>query len=253
MSFVDLAGSERQARTGNEGTRLRESGAINESLRVLGASLKALCFNQAHALSGRQMRVPYRDSKVGWRNGPYGLMNNKKKHCVVAWLCAFCAFLVPQFPSLQLTHIFRDILHGYGQLVLCVNVSPDSRDREESAHVLNYGSLATHIQMATHGQAAPRVLRAVSPNVLKHVTRRRGGTCTIWHRFSFFVRVHGIHAQVHQVVCQCSLSVTSRGQLRPARQRRPWRHGCTAAAPQGAIDAVTHAESHLLHRPGTGG
>lgn len=64
VSFVDLAGSERQARTGNEGTRLRESGAINESLRVLGAALKALCFNQAHALSGRQMRVPYRDSKV---------------------------------------------------------------------------------------------------------------------------------------------------------------------------------------------
>lgn len=91
-------------------------------------------------------------------------------------------FHLAHMTPLQLTHIFRDILHGYGQLVLCVNVSPDSQDREESSHVLNYGSLATHIQMAAQGHAAPRVVRAVSPNVLKHARRQRGGGM-LWGMF----------------------------------------------------------------------
>lgn len=35
LSLVDLAGSERTKRTGNEGTRLLETGKINQSLFVL--------------------------------------------------------------------------------------------------------------------------------------------------------------------------------------------------------------------------
>lgn len=103
VSFVDLAGSERQARTGNQGTRLRESGAINESLRVLGAALKALCFNQAHELSGRQMRVPYRDSKVP-SNTVHTPCDMCGQRCVVKPVFVVC-FATHVYPFTVDTHI----------------------------------------------------------------------------------------------------------------------------------------------------
>ncbi|XP_022085619.1 kinesin-like protein KIF22 [Acanthaster planci] len=54
--LIDLAGSENNKRTGNRGIRLKESGAINTSLFVLGQVVDAL--NQGLG------RVPYRDSKL---------------------------------------------------------------------------------------------------------------------------------------------------------------------------------------------
>lgn len=54
--LIDLAGSEDNRRTGNQGLRLKESGAINASLFVLGKVVEAL--NQG------LHRVPYRDSKL---------------------------------------------------------------------------------------------------------------------------------------------------------------------------------------------
>ncbi|XP_038619160.1 kinesin-like protein KIF22 [Tachyglossus aculeatus] len=56
LYLIDLAGSEDNRRTGNRGLRLKESGAINTSLFVLGKVVDAL-----H--QGRP-RVPYRDSKL---------------------------------------------------------------------------------------------------------------------------------------------------------------------------------------------
>lgn len=41
----------------------------------------------------------------------------------------------------QVTHLFRDALHGWGQVILSVNVSPVARDYDETAHVLKVGGL----------------------------------------------------------------------------------------------------------------
>ncbi|XP_038053774.1 kinesin-like protein KIF22 [Patiria miniata] len=54
--LIDLAGSENNKRTGNQGIRLKESGAINTSLFVFGQVVDAL--NQGLG------RIPYRDSKL---------------------------------------------------------------------------------------------------------------------------------------------------------------------------------------------
>ncbi|XP_017292987.1 kinesin-like protein KIF22 isoform X1 [Kryptolebias marmoratus] len=57
LYLVDLAGSEDNRRTGNQGIRLKESGAINLSLFTLSKVVDALN-------SGASVRVPYRDSKL---------------------------------------------------------------------------------------------------------------------------------------------------------------------------------------------
>lgn len=75
----------------------RESVAINASLMTLGRCLEALRWNQAHP--GAEPRlVPYREAKV--------------------------------------THLFRDALHGWGRILLSVNVSPAAGDYDETIHVL---------------------------------------------------------------------------------------------------------------------
>lgn len=57
LYLVDLAGSEDNRRTGNQGIRLKESGAINLSLFTLSKVVD--CLN-----TGAGGRVPYRDSKL---------------------------------------------------------------------------------------------------------------------------------------------------------------------------------------------
>ena len=51
--------------------------------------------------------------------------------------------------DLQVTHLFRDVLHGWGQIMLSVNVSPCAKDYDETSHVLkvlHYPSSAlTHV------------------------------------------------------------------------------------------------------------
>ncbi|KAA6416833.1 MAG: kinesin motor domain containing [Trebouxia sp. A1-2] len=162
LSFVDLAGSERANRTGNVGARLkyapfptvwmyvfrrsvlvrdneqvrfdtkagfcRESVAINASLMTLGRCLEALRWNQQHRAVEPKL-VPYRESKV--------------------------------------THLFRDVLHGWGQILLSVNVSPCAKDYDETSHVLKYASLATQIGTAARAEAPIRALKAISPNITK--------------------------------------------------------------------------------------
>ncbi|KAK7487890.1 hypothetical protein BaRGS_00020791 [Batillaria attramentaria] len=54
--LIDLAGSEDNRRTGNQGIRLKESGAINKSLFVLGEVVDAINNNLP--------RIPYRNSKL---------------------------------------------------------------------------------------------------------------------------------------------------------------------------------------------
>ena len=57
LYLVDLAGSEDNRRTGNQGLRLKESGAINLSLFTLSKVVDSLN-------AGGSCRVPYRDSKL---------------------------------------------------------------------------------------------------------------------------------------------------------------------------------------------
>ncbi|XP_028990658.1 kinesin-like protein KIF22 [Betta splendens] len=57
LYLVDLAGSEDNRRTGNQGIRLKESGAINLSLFTLSKVVDSLN-------AGTAVRVPYRDSKL---------------------------------------------------------------------------------------------------------------------------------------------------------------------------------------------
>eukprot|EP00039_Didymoeca_costata_P021849 m.345577 g.345577 ORF g.345577 m.345577 type:complete len:625 (+) comp26766_c0_seq1:92-1966(+) len=56
LHLIDLAGSEDNRRTDNKGMRMKESGAINSSLFVLGKVVDAL--------NKKQPRIPYRDSKL---------------------------------------------------------------------------------------------------------------------------------------------------------------------------------------------
>ncbi|KAK4299096.1 hypothetical protein Pmani_028601 [Petrolisthes manimaculis] len=60
VNLVDLAGSERVESTGATGSRLKEGAAINQSLSSLGNCINAL----AERSSGKQVRVPFRDSTL---------------------------------------------------------------------------------------------------------------------------------------------------------------------------------------------
>ena len=113
VHFVDLAGSERASRTGNVGDRLKEATAINSSLMCLGRCLETLRWNQRAAAEGNkraQRRVPYRESKI--------------------------------------THLFKSALHGWGRVMLVVNVSAAAADYDETAHVLKYAATAAQISTA---------------------------------------------------------------------------------------------------------
>ena len=64
---------------------------------TLGRCLETLHWNQTHPSAAPRL-VPYRESKV--------------------------------------THLFRDALHGWGHILLSVNVSPAAQDYDETSHVL---------------------------------------------------------------------------------------------------------------------
>ncbi len=57
--------------------------------------------------------------------------------CLFLWLAAAAMQAAdPLWLLVQVTHIFRDVLHGWGQILLSVNISPDAADYDETAHVL---------------------------------------------------------------------------------------------------------------------
>jgi kinesin family protein 15 len=89
--IVDLAGSERTKDTGAEGQRLKEAGAINKSLTILGKvifDLSEISGNGNGGLDalGKGKHIPYRDSK--------------------------------------LTYLLRDALGGNSKTVMICNVNP---------------------------------------------------------------------------------------------------------------------------------
>ncbi|KAK5909834.1 hypothetical protein CesoFtcFv8_003727 [Champsocephalus esox] len=60
LCLVDLAGSERAGKTGNTGTRLKESVHINTGLLALGNVIRAL----SDPGRNRSVHIPYRDAKI---------------------------------------------------------------------------------------------------------------------------------------------------------------------------------------------
>ncbi|XP_040010091.1 kinesin-like protein KIF27 isoform X2 [Xiphias gladius] len=60
LCLVDLAGSERAGKTGNNGTRLKESVHINTGLLALGNVIRAL----SDPARSRSAHIPYRDAKI---------------------------------------------------------------------------------------------------------------------------------------------------------------------------------------------
>jgi hypothetical protein len=45
----------------------------------------------------------------------------------------------------QVTHLFRDVLHGWGRVLLVTNVSASAADYDETVAVLKYAALASTI------------------------------------------------------------------------------------------------------------
>ena len=72
-----------------------------------------------------------------------------------------------RYSALQITHILRDLLHGWGTILFCVNVSPAAPDYDTTAGVLQYAAMATHIGNAARAEAPKRVKKAISPNITK--------------------------------------------------------------------------------------
>lgn len=145
LRFVDLAGSERSRRTGSVGERLKEATAINSSLMCLGRCLETLRWNQKYGDKLQPKRVPYRESKI--------------------------------------THLFKSALHGWGRIMLIVNVSAAAADYDETVHVLKYAAVATQISTAARVELvqpppAPVVAREIAAKRRKIAT---GGSVQVTH------------------------------------------------------------------------
>jgi hypothetical protein len=55
-------------------------------------------------------------------------------------------------PPPQVTHLFRDVLHGWGRVLLSVSVSPSACDYDETSHVLKVGGEATALVACQHNR-----------------------------------------------------------------------------------------------------
>ncbi|XP_046666907.1 kinesin-like protein KIF3B [Homalodisca vitripennis] len=100
LNLVDLAGSERQSKTNCEGIRLKEASKINLSLTALSSVISALA-------SGKELHIPYRDSK--------------------------------------LTRLLRDSLGGNSKTLMIANIGPADFNCVETLNTLRYASRAKNI------------------------------------------------------------------------------------------------------------
>ncbi|KAG8011961.1 Kinesin-like protein KIF27, partial [Nibea albiflora] len=110
LCLVDLAGSERAGKTGNTGTRLKESVHINTGLLALGNVIRALSdpSRNRRGNSCNTAHVPYRDAKI--------------------------------------TRLLRDSLGGTAHTLMVACVSPSHHSVAETLSVLQFASKARHIR-----------------------------------------------------------------------------------------------------------
>ncbi|XP_071339232.1 kinesin-like protein KIF27 [Trachinotus anak] len=110
LCLVDLAGSERAGKTGNTGTRLKESVQINTGLLALGNVIRALS-DPARSRRGNNCNsahIPYRAAKI--------------------------------------TRLLRDSLGGTAHTLMVACVSPSHHSVAETLSVLQFASKARHIR-----------------------------------------------------------------------------------------------------------
>lgn len=103
--MVDLAGSEKVGQTGAEGQRLKEAGAINKSLTMLGNCISVLADKACG--KAKNSVVPYRDS--------------------------------------ALTRILQNALGGNSKTIMICAISPADVNFEESLSTLRYADRAKKI------------------------------------------------------------------------------------------------------------
>ncbi|XP_028270102.1 kinesin-like protein KIF27 isoform X2 [Parambassis ranga] len=110
LCLVDLAGSERAGKTGNTGTRLKESSQINTGLLALGNVIRALSDQgrSRRGINGSSAHIPYRDAKI--------------------------------------TRLLRDSLGGTAHTLMVACVSPSHNFVAETLSVLQFASKARHIR-----------------------------------------------------------------------------------------------------------
>lgn len=110
LCLVDLAGLERAGKTGNTGTRFKESVHINTGLLALGNVIRALSDPGRHRYRNRcsSAYIPYRDAKI--------------------------------------TRLLRDSLGGNSHTLMMACVSPSDRNMAETLTVLQFASKARHIR-----------------------------------------------------------------------------------------------------------
>lgn len=109
IHLVDLAGSEHAGKTGNVGTRLKESAYINTGLLALGKVIRALTdHTRNRGNNGSSVHIPYRDAKI--------------------------------------TRLLRDSLGGTAHTLMVACVSPSHHFDAETLKVLQFASKARHIR-----------------------------------------------------------------------------------------------------------
>ena len=110
LCLVDLAGSERAGKTGNTGTRLKESVQINTGLLALGNVIRALSdpARNRRGNSCSSAHIPYRDAKI--------------------------------------TRLLRDSLGGTAHTLMVACVSPSHHSVAETLSVLQFAYKARHIR-----------------------------------------------------------------------------------------------------------
>ncbi|XP_078141390.1 kinesin-like protein KIF27 [Centroberyx gerrardi] len=110
LHLVDLAGSERAGKTGNTGTRLKESVYINTGLLALGNVIRALSDpgRNRRGNSSSSAHIPYRDAKI--------------------------------------TRLLRDSLGGTAHTLMVACVSPSHHSVAETLSVLQFAARARHVR-----------------------------------------------------------------------------------------------------------
>nr|XP_040051469.1 kinesin-like protein KIF27 isoform X2 [Gasterosteus aculeatus aculeatus] len=123
LCLVDLAGSERAGKTGNTGTRLKESVHINAGLLALGNVIRALSDpgrnRRGNGCNGAH--VPYRDAKI--------------------------------------TRLLRDSLGGSAHTLMVACVSPSHQSVAETLSVLQFASKARHIRNCPRAASTQREVK----------------------------------------------------------------------------------------------
>ncbi|KAF4704642.1 hypothetical protein FOZ63_022851, partial [Perkinsus olseni] len=118
VNLIDLAGSERQGKTGATGIRLKEAGAINQSLSALGMVIKQLSEAQTKRMDSGSSGAASASSATTW---------------------------IP-FRSSKLTFLLKDSLVGNSKTFMIACISPASTEAEETLSTLRFASSVKKIK-----------------------------------------------------------------------------------------------------------